>query len=107
MALSWIERIQHFFTAPPKYATWETIGKRLDAAKIADALVTPEPVKPELTEFEKIYTKFNLKTDMIVLSAEKAGSLSDDERAWLNSLGNRVYYFADDSLVNIAIIKSW
>ncbi len=101
MALSWIERIQHFFSgAPTKEDDWETWPTSEEAKG-------PVEVKPELTEIEKIHAKFNPRTDMIVLSAEKAGSLSDDERNWLNSLGNRVYYFADDSLVNIAIVKSY
>lgn len=106
MALSWIERLQTFVGLKPKYATWESIGKRLDAEAKATETPPVEEPKPEPTEFEKVYAKFNPKTDMIVMSATRAGSLSQDERNWLNSLGNRVYYFDDDVLKNMAIVRS-
>lgn len=113
MALSWMERIQHFFGKTPQptneYYTADGPPQR-QFRKITleevNAIEVVE-VKPELTEIEKIHAKFNPKTDMIVMSSERAGHLTDDERNWLSSLGNSVYYFDDDSLVNIAIIKSW
>lgn len=94
MALSWMERIQHFFKKP-EYTLREITLEDVAAAK------------PEPTEFEKIYAKFNLKSDMIVLSKTMAASLKDDEKQWLDSLGNRVYYFTENTLVNIAIVKSY
>ncbi len=102
MALSWIERIQYFFGKEPKYPTWADVPhvpKKVEP-------VVPEVVKPEPTEFEKIYAKFNPRTDMIVMSRCKTGGMSEDEIKWLDSLGNRVYYFDTSFPVNMALISS-
>lgn len=93
MALSWMERLAKFFSP-------------VEVPAVVEAPVETKPVVQELTEFEKIMKAFDPRLDMIVIGQAKLDTLSKDERDWLNSLGNRVHYFARDLLVNIAIVRT-
>lgn len=63
------------------------------------------PAKP-LTEFERARKNFTVK-DLVVISEEKYKSLEPNDKAWIDSLGNKVYFFKDATLTNIALIRSY
>lgn len=95
MAFSWIERLAMFFTP-----------KDEPAPEVKDVPVETKPPVKEKTEFEKVLEKFDFRSDMIVISEVNYNALSQGEKDWLDSLGNKVHYFKGDSLINTAIVRT-
>lgn len=95
MALSWIESIFNFFGHGP--------AVKQPSSSVVEVSKAPEKV---LTEIEQLIKKFDPRTDMIVISNSRYASLTEGERSWLDSLKNRVFYFTDSTLVNIAIVRA-
>lgn len=123
MALTWMEQIHHFFkqiTSGPPTPVKEVSEVPLRTAygfveitmpyitKSQESVVeVNKEVEPPLVGFQKIRVEFNPATDMLITSYNKCSELSLEDLTWLNSLGNKVYYFDNDLLVNTAIVRSY
>lgn len=95
---TWLNEVLNYFKQPeiqegPEELIWEE---------------TDPQYKVELTEFQKVKQVFNGITDMLVIGQETLNNLDDEDKLWVtNVVGlKNVAIFNDNSLVNIAIIKT-
>jgi hypothetical protein len=90
---------------PPKFTEVYPDGNGNFSGVAAETPNVQTTSKKEPTEMEKMIQQFNPRRDMIVMSYARRDKLTPGEKDWLDSLGNRVHYFAGNTLVNSAIVS--
>ena len=68
--------------------------------------VLPQPVAKDLTELEKLFLKFNYNKDILVISEDYLAKQNDQDKLMVDQLGDRAIKFKNNTLVNVAVIKS-
>jgi hypothetical protein len=94
--VKWVNKIRSFFVAQEKPVT-----------VVQESVVEQVQIKAkEPTDFEKLKTKFNPQTDLLVISEDQVNSLSENEKQWIIDLGNKVICFPDKYLINMALVRA-
>lgn len=92
MALSWIEKLLVQFAPKAGMLVLEEDEVEL-------------PPEPD-TAMQKIRKAFNPITDLMVMSEDFLKSLPMEDWDWVMGYNSKVIFFKDNTLINIAIIKS-
>lgn len=64
--------------------------------------------EPEPTKLGKIRKSFHIGTDLLAISETyaKSDEVAQEDKEWLEALGDRVIYFEGDSLINVGVVKT-
>lgn len=110
--MKWLDNLIEKFKKKPSQAEQKVQSLRDAVFDLSEVIVkdysvpaVTQEVKKE-TDFEIAKKKFNQDTDILVISHVAASQLPKEEQDWLESLGNKVFYFGADSLVNVAIVRA-
>jgi len=100
-----LQWFKSFWTSPKGINEYLT----QDAEIVIKDYSVPEPTSEPvvvLSEFEKAKAKFNVNTDILVISQGKVKELAIEDKIWLAAQGDKIFYFVEDSLINIAVVRA-